>query len=70
LLDFEADSEQPSQPGLMLLSYYLNFSGRALNMVRFSIEILFVRKKIHLAKMAHAAVKHPFSGFGRVLAPI
>jgi hypothetical protein len=28
----------------------------------FSIEISLVRKKIYLAKMARAAVKHPFSG--------
>jgi hypothetical protein len=34
-----------------------------------SIEILPLRKKIYLAKKACTAVKHPFSGFGRVLAP-
>jgi hypothetical protein len=41
-----------------------------LYMRAFSIEILPVSNNFYLAKMARAAVKHPFSGFGRVLTPI
>jgi hypothetical protein len=53
---------------LELLSQFLRYM--LLVMRDLSIEILPLRKKIYLAKKARTAVKHPFSGFGRVLAPI